>query len=443
MRTFLTLFDTRDSIATELASLSFALLPFWPFGGGTVALMPLVLWAFFSLEKRINFLPSVAVMILVPFYSSFYLASMYTCMFLYLYLLFSFAKSRKLTKSWAILSLHVLIYLGLDYRIFLHVINKTFVSQRVEMNSLAKGTSFSDALETFLNGHYHSFPLHKYVILPSTILLLLYWFGTKKGSFYLVKNIFLLVALLFGLTVFSEFWKMPISDLLREWVPMVKMVKLQRIYFLFPFLWAFVFFFTLKYFQETLGNKIVWLLSGLQLFVLFYNSDYLRNYFSERVSFKDFYAHQEISKLVKDIKSMETVSRFMAIGIHPAVLTYNNLKTLDFYIPHYPMAYKSLFLKFLGKELELDPKTEKYVKEQGIRLYFYSHEIGRFGSGKSVKCPEAGISIPQFDYKLIIEHGGRFFISACPVKTWIPVAQTASEAYKHLYLYDITRLRGP
>lgn len=424
--------DRKDEI--NLASLAFALLPFWPFGNGTIALMPLVLWAFFSWRKGENKRWCLLIFGLVPFWSSFYLAAMYTCMIMFSILAVDFMKNRKVTSGWFLVGAHVFIYLLLDYRLILHVINKTFPSIRLEMVEKLPPFKFRDLENLFLYGQYHASSIHHFIIMPSVILISFITIvqGQLRSPWLKKIALFVLIAVL--TTLLSRFWNLPISNVFRE-IPVIKMVRLERIFFLFPLIWGMIFFYCLALSRDIIGLPAVWIFAILQTGVLFWKSDFYTNYDNERVSFRDFYATDEIPELLKNLPA-DSEARFMAIGIHPAILNYHRLKTLDFYIPHYPLAYKKIFYSFISEEIKKDERSFRYFTESGIRAYFFHHQIGIFESGTKPNCPLEGIDVPAFNFQEIAKYRGKYFISPCPIKSWEPISSSYSSAYRQLYLYQ-------
>ncbi len=65
----------------------------------------------------------------------------------------------------------------------------------------------------------------------------------------------------------------------------------------------------------------------------------------------------------------------VAYGLHPAVLEYNGIATLDGYLGFYAQSYKEAFREVIAPALEARPATRIYYDEWGARCYLYSgHE---------------------------------------------------------------------
>ncbi len=65
----------------------------------------------------------------------------------------------------------------------------------------------------------------------------------------------------------------------------------------------------------------------------------------------------------------------VAYGLHPAILEYNGIATLDGYLGFYAQSYKDAFREVIAPALEARPATRIYYDEWGARCYLYSgHE---------------------------------------------------------------------
>ena len=65
----------------------------------------------------------------------------------------------------------------------------------------------------------------------------------------------------------------------------------------------------------------------------------------------------------------------MAHGMHPGVLNYNTISTLDGYLSSYPASYKVQFRKLMEPEFELDEANANYFDSWGGRAYIFSPDI--------------------------------------------------------------------
>ena len=62
----------------------------------------------------------------------------------------------------------------------------------------------------------------------------------------------------------------------------------------------------------------------------------------------------------------------VAYGLHPAVLEYNGIATLDGYLGFYAQSYKEAFREVIAPALKAREATRIYYDEWGARCYLYS-----------------------------------------------------------------------
>ncbi len=62
----------------------------------------------------------------------------------------------------------------------------------------------------------------------------------------------------------------------------------------------------------------------------------------------------------------------VAYGLHPAILEYNGIATLDGYLGFYAQSYKESFRRIIAPALDARPATRAYYDDWGARCYLYS-----------------------------------------------------------------------
>ena len=443
MRSFLNYISKNESenLSLVLSSLCFALLPFWPYCGITIAGMPFVFLCFLKILNHEHKWYHVLLILLAPLYSTF-TAAIFISMILGLVLLYDIVKTRKVNWMFGILLIcYTCIFLLMDYRLVNHVINHTFVSQRTEFSrSFINGSKLlRKFFDLFIKGQYHAISAHALVILPSTVAALL--LSRKRLNIDSnSRNLLITLAAVIISCFMSVFWIWDGSEYLRV-IPIAKILKLERMYFFFPFLWGCAFYFALRIIESRFPKKIVVSVFLLQFCYLVYKSDFYSNYKGIRTSYKSFFAQKEFSDLKQFLPPDSGQFYSMAIGFHPAVLIFNDLKTLDFYQPHYPLAYKKLFSTFIEDEISKNKDIHNYFYKSGIRAYFFSNQVGILDNEHPHSCPAKDISIPSFNYQNIRKVGGRFFYSVCMIRGWRETASISSIAHGTIYLYDLNQVK--
>ena len=105
-----------------------------------------------------------------------------------------------------------------------------------------------------------------------------------------------------------------------------------------------------------------------------YNQAYkvIKHKETSMLNFKEFYSEDLFNMIKEDIDYTDEWS--VAYGMHPAVLGYNGISTLDGYLGMYSVEYKEKFRKVIAPALETAPEFRNYFDSWGARAYIYSDE---------------------------------------------------------------------
>ncbi|ABD42786.1 hypothetical protein Mhun_3099 [Methanospirillum hungatei JF-1] len=168
-------------------SCAFALLPFYPPAGLSIAGLPLMLYGFFSLIRDGWRLWSLLPLILYSFYSSGVFTGYFLLPILFLYcVLISVYQRKVLWRGIYAIFFAGLLFLICDYRLFWEMfLNNSSISHRVEFSSI--GLPFIDTFQTgygmLSSGQYHAESLHQ-LIVPvlwvSLALMVIHQLGKKR-----------------------------------------------------------------------------------------------------------------------------------------------------------------------------------------------------------------------------------------------------------------------
>lgn len=440
MRAFLRYFSrsTDDCFLVAPVSLCFALLPFYPFAGGSIPLIPLGVLCFLRLKEEKFELKYLFLFVLIPFYSDFVLCWMFVLGFMFLVLAYDAFKVKEINKMlWMALLLQLFFFLLVEYRLVLIVLNETFSSHRAEF--VFQSQSFKGALLKsfgfFLNGHYHASSLHRMILLPLLLISLVMsiYLPSKK----IFKNLLGLGMVLVMFSIGAGFSNWHLLAELKNKYFLLRSVNLERFYFFFPFLWSVTLFYSLSAFAgKRFFKEIVFIVSLLQVAYCFKYSDFSRNYSKERISFSDFFEMNGIERLKKQLKTGDYVG---VIGFHPSILQYNQIPTIDFYHYNYPLNVKHRFLKYIEEEIARNRELDRYFREWGNRAYLFSSEIGKKFLGLSGRCPVKHPIAPKFNFHLLAEDKVKFIVSICEIenKKYLDVYKGN---YWTVYLYNVDSL---
>jgi len=340
--------------AVVLVSLSFALSPFWPSGGISVASQPLLLFAFLNILKKNYHFKNWLIIILIPFYSTLAFLNLFFIPVLFLlFLVYSFYK--KEINHWFLFALFLFVFFSViaEYRLFEMQFIEHFQNHRSllsHVNSLNINGVIGVSLLLFFKSHYHFFVPQLPFIFIFTIIA--FSVSEKKQRLFILSllSIGFLSALLYVLPNWNYLIELFASNQLFNSVTL-------RFYGLFPLIWFILFACSIRFILDKFSRFRV--LVGPLFFVLiisqffnfpskdYYGSDYIENSFYSTYinpqseissSFKKYYQID----LFETIKKNVPLGNFYiaCLGINPEIAQYNGYRTIDGYFYYYPMKHR-------------------------------------------------------------------------------------------------------
>ena len=164
---------------------------------------------------------------------------------------------------------------------------------------------------------------------------------------------------------------------------------------------------------------------------------------SQEPSFMQFFDTKLFDK-IKGTEIIQSNDKFISIGLHPSILQYNGLQTLDSYQNNYRLDYKHIFEKVISEEIEKNQDLKIYFNEWGSRCYAFSASLGKnFVISKS---NTQTIEAPDYNWEVLKTLGGRFVISSLEIHNLSgkPLRFVKSfeseESYWRLWLYEIIEI---
>ncbi|GAB2629346.1 DUF6044 family protein [Emticicia sediminis] len=403
-------------------ALGFALLPFWFSGGLSSAGQPLLFWSFDRILKKHNSIVDWVVFLLFPFYSSLILSGLFMMVLMVGYLGINFLKKEpKVAYGTGILSLIILTvgYILVDYRLFLDILKigtpAGFTPHRVEF---VQGNTFVECLKaaknSFLGGQNHFPSFHTYLILPLVFFYLIYGFfkQTKLGTVVFCIVILGIIAIIDG------FWNFAGFESLKDKLPILKAIQLDRFYSLYPILWFGVFVLMIR----ELPKKVAITLASIQVVIILFSNqivgDYIKKTIHGRdyVSYREFYAEDLFSKVKIVLNQDENPNKRVGmVGLHPAVAQYNQIPTVDGYVVLYSLAYKHQMQAVIQPELNQNKFIKNYFEQWGSRCYLFDNEAVIAGDGilKKQKCCTESL---DYDFDKLKKMKCGYILSAVEVK---------------------------
>ncbi len=366
-----------EILAITSFSLLFALLPFWPSAGVSVAVQPLIIYLFLMISAGYKKVWPFFILFLIPFYSSLVQSGLFVGFTLFMWFLIDAFRNKETNKNF--LSGFLLFVLGhvfASYRLFRSVVFPElhgFESHRLEMEPVFHG----DLLETFSNfffgGHYHAAKLP--FIFGFLILFTTPFIFFEKNQLLLKLLVISTYCVIFAASILN--WVG--IEFLHGKLEVLKTFQLSRVFTLIPVL-IFVSVFliiTRFFFKSKMGVGIslfIFILAILDVVRLDMNYRNIAKIISGKdvpdPTFKEFYSEDIFQKLKNDLALQDDV--IISFGMHRAVPQYNGMVTIGGYSANYPLETKKNFLEMLGVNYsQNNPSYYRYMKEWGSRLYLF------------------------------------------------------------------------
>jgi hypothetical protein len=343
--------DEKHAFIVVGAALCFALLPFWPSGGLSIAGQPLALYAFLNIRGDLSSIKDWLIIALIPFYSSFTTSFVFFLFAMGMLWIYDTVKTKRINYNFFMsIAFMALIFVVLEYRLIYNMfLNSGYISHRVEFGGdVLSGVGAIEAIKTsvinFIFGQYHAVSLQQYFIglsvAAAVIIILLK--KLREDLLILLLAITAAISLLYGFLS----WEGLIP--LREHFMIFRTFQFTRFHWLHPLLWYIIFALALKVILGHIkyGKQIVIILLILQAGFLFgYNCETVQSgglglIQSEGLTYEEFYSEDLFQDIANYIGEPQANYRVVSIGLHPCIAQYNGFYTLDSYQTNYPLEYK-------------------------------------------------------------------------------------------------------
>ena len=336
-----------------------------------------------------------------PFLSYFSYIGFFILGYLFVGIIWMWIKDKKL--CWSLV--FALIFLGLgnvvfEYRLFYMMLFTDSVTIRETMvqTYLPLSGIISESFGVFVNGMMHVDDVHKIFVMPVCIAYFVFLnvrYIVKKNIRGIFTDYYNLCALLlvFNSIVFGLYYSKAVEHMIETLVPPLTGFQYNRTIFFNPFLWCsmlFVLTYRIYQVQRKSGNKLLFVVSyclslvAIVIVILSptkYNDLYhtalltaRQNVFgheNDDLNYREFYSTELFDEIKEDL-SYQPGEYAVAYGMHPAILEYNDIDTLDGYLGFYPQSYKEAFREVIAPALERMEPSRLYFDEWGARCYLYS-----------------------------------------------------------------------
>lgn len=373
---------------------AFALIPVFPAYGICFASIPLIAF----LLRRIYLQPDkwlflgVFLYPLVSYFSyfGFFILAYIVCAVIILWI-----KDKKFPK-WIALSCVVLAagYMVFEYRLFKEMLFSDTVTIRSSM--VEASFSFIENMQSmwdaFAHTIFHAQDSHFYLVFPvclvGIVLINIGYIRKKEWKGILTDPCNLILCfLIFNVLIYGTYYWEEFRNFVFTLIPQLDGFQFNRTLFFNSFLWYALFFLLLKRLYDTQKNRWIWMANVLAamaaLIVMFmpqtYNDFYSTCYYhayeiikqteARDLNYREFFSEELFEEIKEDIDYDEEWA--VAYGMHPAVLEFNGIATLDGYLGFYEQEYKEDFRKVIAPALETNEWARNYYDDWGARAYIY------------------------------------------------------------------------
>ncbi|MBR4671424.1 MAG: hypothetical protein IKO84_12585 [Butyrivibrio sp.] len=386
--------EAAANIAT-LVGLLYGVLNMFPAFGIPFASIPLIVFLLrrAHLSNRKTLSPMIPLLVfLYPILSYFSYFGFFIIGYLLVAIIWLWIREKRVPKT-LIISMIALIagYVVMEYRLFdMMLFSKEMTIRETMDPGFMPGKDVIRLMgDAFVNGMMHADDVHKFFVMPVCVI---YFFflniryivkknvrGIFTDSYNLGALMIVLNAIVYGLYYFE-----PVNRFFGIIAPPLKGFQFNRTIFFNPLLWCLMFFVViyrvkvpvlLKYAAVLVAVAIVLLTPGRynDLYTTAHHTVRAQVYGNENdeLNFREFYSSKLFKSIKKDIGYAEG-EWSVAYGMHPAILEYNGISTLDGYLGFYSQSYKERFRKVIEPALSRKEATRAYFDDWGARCYLYS-----------------------------------------------------------------------
>ncbi|MDD6812015.1 MAG: DUF6044 family protein [Lachnospiraceae bacterium] len=414
-----------------MTGFAYGIIHFFPAFGFAFASMPLAAYLLIKIYRKPSKWLYLALFI-YPLVSYFSYMGIFILGYLVIAVIWLSIRDKKPTWS-LIFALFVLAlgYVICEYRLF----GQMLLSDEVTIRSTIVNASLSlkevlqEIFTVWKDGIFHADGVHTRLVLPICVVYFIgnnayyLWKRKPKLIFHDTFN-FVMLFLLFNSLIYGLYDFEPLRTLVETIVPPLEGWQFNRTIFFNPFLWYAALFLILKRLYDA-GTWQMWIANILicvaALVIILaptrYNDLYYTCYYRayehfhgvevDNLDYEQFYAVDLFEEIKEDICYEEEWA--VAYGLHPAILEYNGIATLDGYLGFYSQQYKEDFRKVIAPALERMEETRIYYDDWGARAYLYSGtDLSIVNATKTVYATDYDIYIDTQALKAL---GGEYIFS--------------------------------
>ena len=384
-----------------VVAVAYSLIPVFPTYGIAFTSVPLIVLFLRKLYRARTFkeqLPYYIGVFLYPLLSYFSYHGFFILGYMAIAVIILWVKDRKFPVSTfasvVILSLGYMIF---EYRLFGEMLfskdKAITIRTTMDHGNITFGQAIATAFTEFVDASFHSEDSHTYIILGTVLIAMILinasYIRAKETKKILSDPINLLMLwILFNVLIFGLYQYAPFRHLFETLLPPLTGFEFARTAYFNTFLWyAELLLVCTRMYDyskknlKPLANVLVTLALLAVMFVpQVYNDFYytcynyaykvLKHKETSTVNYNEFYSAELFDKILNDIDYNKEWSA--AYGMHPAVLNYNGIATVDGYLGMYSQDYKEKWTSVIEPALAGSPSLKSYFDGWGARVSLYS-----------------------------------------------------------------------
>ena len=355
-------------------------------------------------------------------------------------------------------------YIVFEYRLFKEMLFSDVVTIRgsIVNGDLSFVENIRSIWDVFCHAQFHSQDSHAYFVLPVCVAGLLIinfcYIRQKEYKKILTDSCNLTFGfIIFNCLIYGTYdWK-AFRDLVEALIPQLTGFQFNRTLYFNTFLWYALLFLIVKRLYDTRKKWCLWIANGMvmiaavivmfapQMYNDFYHTCYYNAYAIIKqtqvkdLNYREFYSVDLFEKVKEEIGYNGEWSA--AYGMHPAVLHYNGIATLDGYLGMYSQEYKEKFREVIAPALDTAEGNRVYFDDWGARAYLFS------GSDENTYVPYRDLGLTdcslQINPEAYKELGGKYIFSTIEISNAkelnfdLIVACTEEKSPYTIYVYEV------
>jgi len=417
------------------AGLCFALLPFYPAGGISIAGLPILLYSFLNILNREEKFTDFLIIFIFPFYSKLALVGFFIAFALSVLFVVDFIRKKKINLPFlGGLFLFTVTSIFSHFHLVYSLIDPNFSSFREEIHTVTwtAAESIKRTAHNFIFDRVNVTGAHHIFVIGAAALAVVVSFFKKLRP--RLMSVLVLTCLMTSIMWGFKYWGG--VNLLREKFQLLNAFDFSRFYWFNPFLWYIIFALALLIISRIKYGKIIaslFIIGQLLFMFINYNWEYryllgIRSSFAGSpltysLTYKEFYSGALFEEIENYINKPKKDYRVVSLGIHPGISQYNGFYTLDIYTDVYPLEYKHRFRKIIEKELEKNEVLRRGFDGNAKRCFLTASElhgdniIRGMAYSRGITKNEKHLKIKNLELNtgVLKEMGGEYIFSAVEI----------------------------